>query len=179
MDETYTNYSYDNNNQLTRVDSLFNNYTSTYTYDERGNITSKNKYSFTRDDTASDLKSSTVYEYDNEQWLDQLTAVNGTPLTYDANGNLASYGDATYTWSHGKWLSSVKDGENTYTYRYELRLGVNFLDTAISDNGTARVSYTDVSLSIEFLIALAFLLNGVPVSNTTPKPYVSTPSYGY
>lgn len=57
----------------------------------------------------------------------------------------------------------------------ELRIGVNFSDTTISDSGTARVSYTDVSLSIEFLIALAFLLNGVPVSNATPKPYVPKP----
>ena len=87
-DYTYTHYTYDDNNQLTRADNQFYDYTTAYTYDERGNITSKNKYSFTRDDIISNPKASTVYSYNNEKWLDQLTAVNGTPIGLRYNDEL-------------------------------------------------------------------------------------------
>lgn len=39
-------------------------------------------------------------------------------LTYDANGNLKSYGEKQYTWNYGKSLGSITDGENTYSYTY-------------------------------------------------------------
>lgn len=80
---------------------------SSYQYDSRGNITSKTVDGVT-----------TNYSYDNE-WKDQLTSVNGTPITYDANGNMASYGDNKYTWSHGKWLESVTTEKGTYRYTYD------------------------------------------------------------
>lgn len=39
-------------------------------------------------------------------------------LTYDANGNLKSYGEKQYTWNYGKSLGTITDGENTYSYTY-------------------------------------------------------------
>ena len=96
-------YTYNELGELISTSGLVN---ASYQYDSRGNITSKTVDGDT-----------TTYSYDNE-WKDQLTAVNGIPLTYDANGNLVSYGDTAYTWSHGKQLSSITDGGNTYSYKY-------------------------------------------------------------
>jgi len=38
------------------------------------------------------------YSYD-PVWKDQLTAVNGAPVTFDNMGNLKTNGDYTFTWS--------------------------------------------------------------------------------
>ena len=97
-------YTYNELGELISTSGLVN---ASYQYDSRGNITSK-----TVDGNTA------TYAYDNE-WKDQLTAVNGIPLTYDANGNLASYGDSTYTWSHGKQLESVTNEKGTYNYTYD------------------------------------------------------------
>ena len=81
---------------------------SSYTYDDRGNMLTKTVNGQT-----------TEFAYNNTQWQDQLTSVNGTPLTYDLNGNLTAYGNTQYSWSRGKQLSSISDGENSYTYQYD------------------------------------------------------------
>lgn len=60
----------------------------------------------------------TSFAYNNE-WLDQLTSVDGVSLTYDIMGNLLTYGDAEYTWSKDKQLDSITDGENSYSYTYD------------------------------------------------------------
>ena len=98
-------YAYDKYGQLASVTGEHN---SSYTYDNRGNILTKTVDGET-----------TTYEYNSEVWKDQLTKVNDTELTYDANGNMTSYGDTQYTWSYGKRLASVTDGENTYSYKYD------------------------------------------------------------
>ncbi len=70
-----TNYTYDSNGQLVFAND------DTYTYDIRGNITSKTESGTT-----------TTFSYSNSSRKDELTAVNGTPLTYDENGNVLTYG---------------------------------------------------------------------------------------
>ena len=98
-------YTYDEYGQLANVTGEHN---SSYTYDNRGNILTKTVDGET-----------TTYEYNSEVWKDQLTRVNDTELTYDANGNMTSYGDTQFTWSYGKRLESVTEGENTYSYKYD------------------------------------------------------------
>ncbi|MDE5964019.1 MAG: hypothetical protein K2G65_01290, partial [Eubacterium sp.] len=98
-------YTYNELGELISTSGLVN---ASYQYDSRGNITSKTVDGDT-----------TTYSYDNVDWKDQLTSVNGIPLTYDANGNLASYGDTTYTWSHGKQLESVTTESSKYNYTYD------------------------------------------------------------
>ena len=97
-------YVYDKYGELIQTTGAVN---SSYTYDGRGNLLTKTVNGET-----------TEFEYNNE-WLDQLTAVNGTSLTYDVNGNLLTYGDAEYSWSRGRQLDSVTDGENSYSYTYD------------------------------------------------------------
>jgi len=101
-----TNYTYDVNSQLTAVSGT--NYSASYAYDSRGNITNK-KVNGT----------STTFTYSNSDWKDELTAVNGTPLTYDENGNVLTYGNKKFTWNTGRNLESIVDGNNKYSYTYD------------------------------------------------------------
>ena len=97
-----TNYTYDSNDQLLSAND------DTYAYDSRGNITSKTEFGTT-----------STFNYSNSSWKDELTAVNGTPLTYDENGNVLTYGDKSFTWNTGRNLESITDGDNKYSYTYD------------------------------------------------------------
>jgi len=68
-------------------------------YDNYGNIIKKN---------------GNIYSYDDPNWKDLLTAYNGQPITYDAQGNPTSYLGHTLTWEKGRQLKSFDS--NTYTY---------------------------------------------------------------
>ena len=103
VDDRY--FSYDALGELISTTGDIN---SSYTYDSRGNMTSKTVNGIT-----------TSYSYNNENWQDQLTEVNGNPLTYDANGNLLSYNGVRYRWSRGKLLSSVTTQKNSCSYMYD------------------------------------------------------------
>ncbi len=100
------NYTYDENDQLVSADG--DNYNASYSYDARGNITSE----LVNGETTS-------FTYANTGWKDQLVSVNGTELTYDAVGNVLTYGDKEYLWNTGRHLASITDGDNEYTYTYD------------------------------------------------------------
>ena len=68
------------------------------TYDNYGNIKSKN---------------GKAYAYDSV-WRDLLTSYDGKTITYDAQGNPTYYLGHNLTWEKGRQLKSF-DG-NTYTY---------------------------------------------------------------
>lgn len=150
------NYEYDDYGELVSTTGELN---SSYTYDSRGNILTKTN------ETAS-----SVFTYDSTQWKDQLTSVNGVCLTYDACGNLLSYGDNQYNWSHGKRLMSVTDGDNSYTYKYDengirIEKAVNGLKTRFNTiNGTV-VSQSNGTDTLYFQYSngspLGFVYNGV------------------
>ncbi len=115
-------FTYDESDQLTRVDNNTNGmgYTAAYSYDNRGNVVSKIEYSYTRDSLENKRpRSTTTFTYANSGWKDQLVSVNGVELTYDANGNVLTYGDREYTWESGRNLAEIKDGSNTYFYKYD------------------------------------------------------------
>ena len=106
VSDEQNSYTYDSLGELVQTNGAVN---AAYTYDSRGNMLSR---------TVNGEK--TVFAYSNTQWQDQLTSVNGKVLTYDANGNLQSYDGAEYTWSHGKQLSSITNGDSTFKYQYDL-----------------------------------------------------------
>ena len=100
------NYTYDSDGQL--VSASGEGYSASYSYDNRGNITNKEVNGVT-----------TAFTYANTGWKDLLVSVNGVELTYDANGNVLTYGDREYTWNTGRNLASITDGDNTYSYTYD------------------------------------------------------------
>lgn len=87
-DSYHVYYTYDSNGQLSRVDDSYTNSSTTvYSYDSRGNITAKNVYPFTRNETITSLHTETkTFTYANFGWKDLLVAVDDVELTYDENG---------------------------------------------------------------------------------------------
>ena len=155
--KTY-NYTYDINSQLTAVSG--NNYSASYTYDSRGNITSKTVNGVT-----------TSFTYANSGWKDLLVSVDDTELEYDANGNVLLYGDREFTWTYGRSLASIIDGNNEYCYTYNedgIRTSktVNGVTTYFNTKDGVILSQTDETNNWYFQYdtngtPLGFVLNGV------------------
>ena len=151
------NYTYDINIQLTAVSG--NNYSASYAYDSRGNITNKNVNG-----------TSTTFTYSNSDWKDELTAVNGTPLTYDENGNVLTYGDKSFIWNTGRNLASIVDGNNKYSYTYDengIRTSktVNGITTSYNTKDGVILYQTDGTDTLYFQydtsgVPLGFIWNG-------------------
>ena len=149
-----TNYTYDSNGQLLSAND------DTYAYDSRGNITSK-----------TESGSTTTFTYSNSGWKDQLISVNGVGLTYDANGNVLTYGDKEYTWNSGRNLESITDGDNTYSYTYDengIRTSkeVDGVTTYFNTKDGVILSQTDGTNTWYFQYdtngsPLGFVLNGI------------------
>ena len=98
--KTNSTYVYDGQNQLTGEVTGSNVYQ--YTYDTYGNIRSKEA-------TSNGGTTTHTYSYDDPDWLDLLTAYDGTPITYDGAGNPLSYRGMTFTWENGsvKFFSQI------------------------------------------------------------------------
>ncbi|MCM1286350.1 MAG: hypothetical protein NC213_10135 [Acetobacter sp.] len=165
-------YTYDSDDQLIRVDSeLDEAYTSTYSYDARGNITSKKIYNHTRDEniTSSPIET-TTFTYANVGWKDLLVAVNDVELTYDEVGNVLTYGDREFTWNTGRNLESVIDGDKEYSYTYDengIRTSktVNGVTTYYNTRNGVILSQSDGTNTIYFQYdtngtPLGFIYNG-------------------
>ena len=97
-------YTYDDMNQLVRVNDGFAKLTTTYTYDLSGNILERNEYDFTTG-TLGTPTDTVAYTY-NTTWRDQLASYGGQAITYDAVGNPLLYRGYTLTWQ-GKRLSTL------------------------------------------------------------------------
>lgn len=109
-------YFYDAQDQLVRVNSAERGYTCAYTYDTRGNITSKKYYAYT---TAENLDGLTPTHQDtftyNSNREDQLVYYNNHHYNYDDYGNLISDGTHYFDWANGRQLVSV-GSDIAYTY---------------------------------------------------------------
>ncbi|MBQ2866168.1 MAG: hypothetical protein IJE90_06615 [Clostridia bacterium] len=100
-EQTVTNttaYTYDALGQLL-TETVNDEVVNSMEYDNYGNIKTKN---------------GVVYTYGDDMWKDLLTAVDGTPITYDAQGNPTSYLGHELTWEKGRQLKSFDS--NIYTY---------------------------------------------------------------
>ena len=108
-----TDYYYHTNGQLARELNRSAGTDTIYLYDGRGNLCNINQLS------SSGSSVSTTLTYDNSAWPDQLTAVNGSPLTYDAAGNRTSYNGWSYSWRAGRQLAGMTDGITHLLYQYD------------------------------------------------------------
>ena len=118
-----TTYVYDALGQLIRVNDPHENATWIYTYDRGGNILNKAKYAYTTEDELGEIIESIPYTYGDGNWKDKLTAYNGVPITYDANGNLLDDGTWMYEWQAGRQLKSMTNAVTgvtmEFTYNHE------------------------------------------------------------
>ena len=110
-------YYYDNYNELIKEDNYILNRTIKYSYDELGNILYKKECELKTDNQLGQVK----YEYNNENWKDQLTKYNGKLIKYDNLGNPITIGEnITLNWINGRQLNSYIDQTNTINYKYSV-----------------------------------------------------------
>ncbi len=100
------------------LEALYNKSVNQMTYDNYGNILTKN---------------GVPYVYGDPVWKDLLTSVDGLPIAYDEQGNPTSYLGHTLTWEKGRQLKSYDN--NTYTYN------ANGIRTSKTINGVTH-AYT-------------------------------------
>ena len=157
--------------QLSRTDCKLLNYSELYTYDSRGNILSAEVYDYTNGDIVNQTpKETTLFYYENDGWSDRLLEVNGVELTYDANGNVLTYGDRAFSWNTGRHLESITDVENEYTYTYDengIRTSktVNGVTTYYNTMDGIILSQTDGTNTMYFQydehqVPIGFIYNG-------------------
>ena len=121
--ETYSTgqtirYEYDDLDQLVAEYNDFARLAYKYTYDNGGNILTKTEYMY-RNGTLGLAGSTYTYTYGNSNWKDQLSAINGTTITYDGIGNpLSYYNGYSFTWQYGRELATANNGSNSISYKY-------------------------------------------------------------
>jgi RHS repeat-associated protein len=154
-------YHYDGNSQLTRVDNslLSPSYTKCNSYDTRGNITLRLRHNYTRNNSPGTVKGWQEFEYAQSGWTDKLVSVTEgfttKNLTYDANGNVLTYGNRSFTWSAGRNLAGVTEGTDSYSYTYDengIRTSktVNGVTTQFNTRGGVILSQTDGTNTMVF-----------------------------
>ena len=114
-------YIYDDKNQLKQEYDYLHNYYINYSLDGNGNIHSVNTQALDTDGLPTGSPRGNIYYYDDKQWCDKLTGVNGVGnITYDEIGNPLNYRDGmSFTWRNGRWLSTTTLNDGTkVTYRY-------------------------------------------------------------
>ena len=114
-------YIYDDKNQLKQEYDYLHNYYINYSLDGNGNIHSVNTQALDKDGLPTGSPRGNIYYYDDKQWCDKLTGVNGVGnITYDEIGNPLNYRDGmSFTWRNGRWLSTTTLNDGTkVTYRY-------------------------------------------------------------
>ena len=121
-------YTYDANGNITHTQN-YNN-TEDFAYDALGQLIShtdagNNTYAYTYQNgniltATKNGETYHTYGYTNAGWSDLLTSFDGGTITYDTIGNPLTYHDGkVFTWTAGRKLSTVTDGDRNYTYAYD------------------------------------------------------------
>ncbi|MCL2105912.1 MAG: Ig-like domain-containing protein [Oscillospiraceae bacterium] len=100
-----TNYAYDSLNRLTAENDIV------YTYSNHGNITS-----VTQGNVAVHS-----YSYENTERPDQLTAIDGFPISYDDFGNPLTFNGYSFVWQKGDQLAGVSGNGLSISYTYDAK----------------------------------------------------------
>ena len=111
-------YTYNALSELTRVDSVWENKSITYTYDAGMNMTSRKEYSYTTGTLGNAVKTD-LFTYRTSGWKDQLISYNGSSISYDAVGNITAYQGKTLTWYRGSLLQSLTLNGKKAVYYYD------------------------------------------------------------
>ncbi len=107
-------YTYDALNRLIREDNKELDLTTTFEYDNGGNLLRQNEYAYSLVDTDELTDGNEIVYTYAESRSDKLTDFNGEAITYDANGCPITYRDNNCEYTRGTLLS--KYGSNTFEY---------------------------------------------------------------
>lgn len=159
-DTVVSQYTYDSLNQLVTSAELSAKDEDTnkggykeYTYDNKGNITKVEEYSFFFNSTTSKFEKITdtnnnlhyyneiEYEYNDSNWGDKLTSYDGQTISYDNIGNPTSYRDGmTMSWMVGRSLSQITKSNKTYSFKYNAD-GLRTEKKCVTDGDTHHYYY--------------------------------------
>ena len=159
-------YTYDALNQLTRVNDGFTNKTTTYTYDNAGNILERREYAYTTGTLGTPMDT-VSYTYDSA-WKDKLVSYDGQAITYDEIGTPLSYRGYTLSWQ-GKRLQSLSGNNTTASYTYDEQgvrssKTVNGVATTFSYNGSLLMAQVQGSGTSQVKQLFSYDANGDVVS---------------
>lgn len=109
-------YFYDDKKQLVRENNAFQNETTIYSYDNKGNILNKSIYDFTCNEIQGVTPKKRIeYRYDDKG---RLICYDGKKITYDRHGNIVKYRDGwALKWKNGT-LSEASNSKNRIMYTY-------------------------------------------------------------
>ena len=114
-------YTYDSLNELKEEYDYVNKFYINYSYDGAGNL--QNKYEQVLDPTygyPTGTQNGNTYEYTDTSWKDKLTKVNGSNISYDANGNPLSYRDGmSFEWENGRILKKINTSDKSVQMSYD------------------------------------------------------------
>ena len=114
-------YTYDSLNELKEEYDYVNKFYINYSYDGAGNL--QNKYEQALDPNygyPTGTQHGNTYEYTDTSWKDKLTKVNGSNISYDANGNPLSYRDGmSFEWENGRILKKINTSDSSIQMSYD------------------------------------------------------------
>lgn len=114
--QLYKKYYYDRYEQLIKEEDYIIRESKEYTYDTLGNIIKIE----TKDLDSNILIESKDYQYNNQNWKDQLTNYDGNNIQYDSVGNPTSIGNnITLSWINGRMLNSYTDSSKNMVINYK------------------------------------------------------------
>ena len=114
-------YVYDSLNELKEEYDYVNIFYINYSYDGAGNL--QNKYEQVLDPNygyPTGTQHGNTYEYTDTSWKDRLTKVNGSNISYDANGNPLTYRDGmSFEWENGRILKKINTSDSSIQMSYD------------------------------------------------------------
>ncbi len=133
-------YKYDSLNQIREEYDYVNRFYINYSYGSGGNLWAKHEQYLDSYGQPGGSPTGNVYYYNDTEWKDKLTRINGYDITYDEMGNPLSYRDSmTMTWQNGRQLASLQTADNSVSYKYDS----NGLRTQKTDNSGTTYYYYD------------------------------------
>lgn len=118
-DNLIAHYEYDKLNRLKRENNSQLNKTIDYSYNEGGNLTKKDIYSYTTDLNPTEPEITINYSYEDANWPDKLTSFNGQNIIYDAIGNPLDYKGWELEWSRGRKLEKMSNSGYNISFKYD------------------------------------------------------------
>ena len=114
-------YTYDSLNELKEEYDYVNKFYINYSYDGAENL--QNKYEQALDPNygyPTGTQHGNTYEYTDTSWKDKLTKVNGSNISYDANGNPLTYRDGmSFEWENGRILKKINTSDKSVQMSYD------------------------------------------------------------
>ena len=148
----YASFVYDEHHQLVEEECYENSERIFYTYDDGGNLVSKEaEYLFGPSGTLW----TKTYTYGDSDWHDLLTSFDGQAITYDGGGNPLSYRGWTMEWERGRQLTEMQKGSDSIAYQYDAKgirtqKTVNNITTQYHWDNGKLICQTDGTHSMRF-----------------------------